>query len=181
MITKVGGIPETMDEIPITHLQRRKIEGRVLIPFIEACREKFGDEPTRELVVTTIHRLAADDGARWADTHGHSLASLKAVVEQVWAGGGSLNAEIISAADDHLDFNVTRCRYAEFYKRLGLADLGYLIHCSRDYAMIDGFNPDMKLTRTQTVMEGASHCDFRFKAKQPSSGAGRSFEALRND
>jgi hypothetical protein len=28
--------------------------------------------------------------------------------------------------------------------------------------MIDGFNPDLKLTRTQTVMEGASHCDFRF-------------------
>jgi hypothetical protein len=28
--------------------------------------------------------------------------------------------------------------------------------------MIAGFNPDLKLTRTQTVMEGASHCDFRF-------------------
>jgi hypothetical protein len=25
--------------------------------------------------------------------------------------------------------------------------------------------PDMKLTHTQTVMEGASHCEFRFTAK----------------
>ena len=66
----------------------------------------------------------------------------------------------------HLRFNVNRCRYAEFYKELGLADLGYLIHCNRDHAMIDGFNPDLKLTRTRTVMEGASHCDFRF-AKKP--------------
>jgi hypothetical protein len=141
----------------------------VLIPFIEACREKFGDEATRELVITTIRRLATEDGARWADAHGRSLSSLKDVAEQVWAGGGSLDVEIVAAAQDRLDFNVTRCAYAEFYKSLGLADLGFLIHCGRDYAMIDGFNPDMKLTRTQTVMEGASHCDFRFKAKHQSS------------
>jgi len=32
--------------------------------------------------------------------------------------------------------------------------------------MIEGFNQDLKLTRTQTVMEGATHCDFRF-AKKP--------------
>ena len=81
-------MPETTDEIPITHLQG---------------------------------------------------ASLKTVVQDIWAGGGSLDVEILSVRDDHLDFNVTRCRYAEFYRSLGLADLGYLIHCNRDYAMIDGF------------------------------------------
>lgn len=37
------------DEITIDHLQKRKIEARVLIPFIAACREKVGDGPTREL------------------------------------------------------------------------------------------------------------------------------------
>jgi len=28
-----------------------------------------------------------------------------------------------------------------------------------------GFNPDIALTRTQTIMQGASHCDFRFVAR----------------
>jgi len=74
-------------------------------------------------------------------------------------------AEFCYVGDDRLGFHVTRCRYAEFYKELGLADLGYLVHCNRDHAMIDGFNPDLKLSRTQTVMEGASHCDFRFTKK----------------
>ena len=134
---------DATDEVPIGHLQRRRIESRVLIPFIAACREKFGDAATRELVVATIRSLA----------------------EKVWAGGGSLDIDMVAAGDDRLDFNVTRCRYAEFYKELGLADLGYLVHCNRDHAMIDGFNPDLKLTRTQTVMEGASHCDFRFTKK----------------
>ncbi len=94
-----------------------------------------------------------------------TCTSLKNVAETVWAGSGSLDIDMVAAGDDRLDFNVTRCRYAEFYKELGLADLGYLVHCNRDHAMIDGFNPDLKLTRTQTVMEGASHCDFRFTKK----------------
>lgn len=158
-------MPDVTDEVPISHLQRRRIESRLLIPFIAACREKFGDVATKELVVATIRRLAVEDGARWAETYGRDMHSLKNVAEKVWAGGGSLDIDMVVAGDDRLDFNVTRCRYAEFYKELGLADLGYLVHCNRDHAMIDGFNPDLKLTRTQTVMEGASHCDFRFTKK----------------
>ena len=158
-------MPDRTDDVEISHLQRRKIEGRVLIPFIEAARERFGDAATRELIVATIRRLAIEDGARWGEAYGRSLAALKAVAEKVWAGGGGLEVEIVAAGDDRLDFNVTRCRYAEFYKELGLADLGHLVHCSRDHAMIEGFNPDLTLTRTQTVMEGATHCDFRFTKK----------------
>ncbi len=58
-------MPDLSDEIPISHLQRRRIESRVLIPFIEAAREKFGDDAARALVVGVIRRLAAEDGTRW--------------------------------------------------------------------------------------------------------------------
>ncbi|SRR6266581_6955142 len=157
-------MPMTSEQdVPIGHLQRRKIEGRVLIPFIDACRERFGEAAARELVVATIRRLAARDGAEWARTYGGSVKSLRTVVDDLWAGGGSLEVDVVSQADDHLDFNVTRCRYAEFYQDLGLADLGYLVHCNRDHAMVEGFNPDLELARTQTIMQGAPHCDFRFR------------------
>ena len=62
--------------------------------------------------------------------------------------------------------NVTRCRYAEMYEELGLQELGYMLSCARDFAMIDGFNPRINLTRTQTIMEGANHCDFLFELKE---------------
>src|SRR5258708_1622114 len=140
-------MPDGTDEVPISHLQRRKIESRVLIPFIAACREKFGNAATRDLVVDLIRRLGMADGARWGDTYGHDMGAIKDVAEKVWAGGGSLDIEMIAAGDDRLDFNVRRCRYAEFYKQLGLTDLGYLMHCNRDHAMIEGFTPDLKLTR----------------------------------
>lgn len=152
-------------DIPISHLQRRKIESRVLIPFIEACREKFGDAAAMSLVAETIRTLAETDGAAWAETYGKDLDGVRKVASEVWAGGGSLEIEIQDGDEDQFNFNVTRCKYAEFYKDLGMPELGSLIHCSRDFAMIGGFDPDLELTRTQTVMDGASHCDFRFRRK----------------
>ena len=152
-------------DVPISHLQRRKIESRVLIPFIEACREKFGDAETRSLVAETIRTLAVADGAAWGKTYGKGLDGLEKVAEEVWSGGGSLEIDVQDGDGDQFNFNVTRCKYAEFYKDLGMPELGFLVHCSRDFAMIDGFDPDLELTRTQTVMEGASHCDFRFRRK----------------
>ncbi len=153
------------DEIAIGHLQKRKIEARVLIPFITACRQKFGDGPTRDAVAATIRSLAAEEGARWAGSFGSDVAGLRELAETVWAGGGGLDIEVLDQTDDRLAFNVTRCRYAEFYKELGLEDLGSLIHCSRDHAMVAGFNGDLELTRSQTIMAGGRCCDFRFRRK----------------
>jgi hypothetical protein len=152
-------------EVAISHLQRRKIEGRVLIPFIQALQDKFGKDAASEVVDETIRKLAAEDGARWAAAYGRDTASLRKVAEELWAGGGSLDVQIVGESEDHLDFNVTRCRYAEFYKELGLSDLGFRMHCNRDHAMVAGFNSELGLSRSQTIMEGAGHCDFRFRKR----------------
>ncbi|MEZ2141156.1 L-2-amino-thiazoline-4-carboxylic acid hydrolase [Bradyrhizobium sp. DN5] len=152
-------------EVAISHLQRRKIEGRVLIPFIQVLRDRFGQSAMREVVDETIRRLAAEDGARWAATYGKTTASLRTVAQELWAGGGSMDVEVVSESDDHLDFNVTRCQYAAFYKELGLADLGIRVHCNRDHAMLAGFNDKLELSRSQTIMEGGACCDFRFRKR----------------
>ncbi len=94
-------------------------------------------------------------------------ASLEAFAQGLdrWSEGGALEIEILEKSPERLDFNVTRCKYAEMYRALGLADLGGSLSCLRDHALIEGFNPDVTLTRTQTIMEGASHCDFRFRTR----------------
>jgi len=86
-------------------------------------------------------------------------------VSQVWASGGGLEIEWLQKSADKLDFNVTGCGYAEFYKELGLPELGCLFHCNRDFAMAEGFSSQIALQRSQTIMEGADHCDFRFRRK----------------
>jgi hypothetical protein len=153
------------DEVAISHLQRRKIEGRVLIPFVQALRDKYGENAAREVVDETIRKLAAEDGARWAAAYGPTTASMRKVAQELWAGGGGMDIQIVGESENHLDFNVTRCRYAEFYQELGLADLGFRIHCHRDHAMLAGFNSELDLARSQTIMEGAACCDFRFRKR----------------
>ena len=75
-----------------------------------------------------------------------------------------MDVQVISESDEHLDFKVTHCQYAEFYKEFGRSDIGYRIHCNRDHAMVVGFNGELELSRSGTIMEGAACCDFRFRA-----------------
>ena len=150
-----------MPEPNITHLERRKIEGGVMIPLVQAFQRAIGKERANEIAREVILELARKDGERWAEQYGKDLAALDRV-SGVWSGGGSLKIEPLGKSPEKLDFNVTRCQYAEFYKELGLPELGYLFHCNRDFAMVKGFNPKLTLKRSQTIMEGATHCDFRF-------------------
>jgi len=148
----------------ITHLERRKIEAGVLIPMIQAFQRAVGKERANEIAREVILELARRDGEKWAQQFGDDLAAMEKLTG-LWAAGGSLAIERIEKSAERLDFNVTRCRYAEFYKELGLPELGYLFHCNRDFAMAEGFSDGITLKRTQTIMEGASHCDFRFVRK----------------
>ncbi len=149
----------------ITHLERRKIEAGVLIPMIQAFQRAIGKERANEVAREVIRELARGDGGKWAGEMGGDLRGLEKLANEVWAGGGSLEMERLRSSDQALDFNVTRCRYAEFYKELGLPELGALFHCGRDFSVVESFK-GVTLTRTQTIMQGASHCDFRFRREE---------------
>ncbi len=148
----------------ITHLERRKIESGVLIPMVQAFQRAMGKERADAIASEVIREIARQDGGRWAQQFGQDLAGMGKVVE-IWARGGSLEIQKLNRTDDTLEFNVTRCLYAEFYRELGLCELGFLFHCNRDFAMAEGFGGGIELRRTQTIMEGAGHCDFRFRRK----------------
>jgi hypothetical protein len=87
-----------------------------------------------------------------------------------FAAGGALDYEVLRKTPDGFDFNVTGCRYAEFYKEIGAPELGFLLVCSADFPMAEGLGPDVQLTRTQTIMQGASHCDFRYALEKRKNG-----------
>ena len=53
----------------------------------------------------------------------------------------------------------------------GLGDLAASL-CRATSELIEGFNPDVALPRTQTLMEGAPFCDFRFPEPRESLAFG---------
>jgi predicted ArsR family transcriptional regulator len=148
----------------LTLLQRREIEARIVGPLIRAVREELGEEKTLALVRRVIAQLAREAGAELARQVGEASLTAFASCLDRWKEGGALEIEVLEQSPERLSFNVTRCRYAEMYRALGLEDLGSSLSCQRDFALIEGFNPEVRLERTQTIMEGASYCDFRFRA-----------------
>jgi hypothetical protein len=160
------------DEGPrLSLLQRREIEARIVGPLIQALRIELGEEKALSLLRRVIADLARQSGADLARRLGE--ASLEAFAQCLchWSEGGALEIELIESSAERLSFNVNRCRYAEMYRSLGLDDLGSSLSCQRDFSLVEGFNPAIKLVRTQTLMEGAKYCDFRFQNPTGASNA----------
>lgn len=148
---------------PVGHLRRREIQAPVAACLIRGFAEALGREPALAVASAAIQEDARAAGrALAAQMGGNSLADLRRVVESVWAGDEAVALRFLEDGDSRLSFDVTRCRYAEMYEAMGMKDLGFCLSCCRDGAFAEGFNPRIKLARTQTLMEGAAFCDFRF-------------------
>jgi hypothetical protein len=150
-------------------IDQREIEARIVGPLIRAFATEIGGARTLEIVRNLIHALARDAGGELARAVGEQTLEAFAQGLDRWKENGALEIDVLEQSPERLSFNVTRCRYAEMYKALGLADLGGTLSCGRDFALIQGFNPDIELTRTQTIMEGAPFCDFRFRVRDPAA------------
>lgn len=156
----------TEDINSVSMLVRREIESLIAGPMIKAFIEEFGIQKTETVVKKVIRDLAMESGKMLAAlTGGNKLSDLEKGLP-LFAQGGALEFEIVEADSEKISMNITRCRYAEMYQKNGMPEFGYLLSCGRDYALIEGFNPDIVLTRTQTIMEGANYCDFCFSLKK---------------
>ena len=144
-------------------LTRREVEARLLAPLIDALGAEFGRERVIAVVREAIIAIARSQGAQLAETmDGNSLAGFAESLK-FWQQDDAMVIDVLAQDANHFDFNVTRCRYAELYRSLGIPELGAVLSCNRDWALIQGFNPEVTLERTQTIMEGAPFCDFRYR------------------
>lgn len=144
-------------------LSRREAEARILAPIIEALAEHFGRERVVEVVRDKIVEIAKEQGRDLAREMGGSGSGSFLESLSYWVRDDALDIDVLDHDEEVLNFNVKRCRYAEMYRALGIPELGAVFSCNRDFALIDGFNEGAELERTQTIMEGATHCDFRYR------------------
>ncbi|HZU36154.1 MAG TPA: L-2-amino-thiazoline-4-carboxylic acid hydrolase [Gemmataceae bacterium] len=159
-----------MPEQPHTSLlKQREIEARIVGPIYRAFAKEIGEERARAIIAGVIRELAHESGCDAARRVGGNDIAHFAQAKERWQQDDALTIQTLRQDEQHLNFNVTRCRYAEMYMALGLPELGGVLSCGRDGAMGEGFNPELKLRRTQTIMEGASHCDFRYTLEQKKS------------
>ena len=158
-----GHTPEAT-RATITLLQRRGIEAEVLIPLIRRMEQEFGRDEAHRIARETIEEIAREQGHAVAEALQRRDLEGFHNVKDTWSGaGGDLQIETLREDAEGLEFNVVGCRFAEMYQRMGAADLGFILSCSRDFALSEGYSTDLHLERRQTMMQGAPFCDFRYR------------------
>ena len=157
-------------DIPL--IKQVKIQAQVLVPLVKTLQAELGDERANAIVQKALAGLYRKSGEKWWRTQGVWNPEEKmASTFDMFAAGDALDYEVVKQAPDAFEVNVTGCRYAKFYKEIGAPELGFLLTCSADFSMTEGFGTGVQLTRTQTIMQGASHCDFRYVLKQIAKNA----------
>ncbi len=146
-------------------LTRREIEARILKPFFEAVASELGEEKTRALLKDTVVKEAKNLGNAMSKTQKSNSLEAFAASWEPWIRGGALEVEVLEQSEENWRFNVLRCKYAEMYRDLDMADLGATLSCNRDAALIEGFSDTIQFERSQTLMQGASCCDFSYRKK----------------
>lgn len=146
----------------LCRIEKRAIEASAVAPFIQAVAQIIGKEKALAILQEVNEQEAFQRGESMRRKLGNT--GIPELVEDVatWGLGGKLKMEVLAQTSETFHFNITRCPYYEKYLELGLVEYGVAFSCCRDKAFARGFHPQLKLERTQTIMEGADYCDFRY-------------------
>lgn len=162
--------PATEGELGI--LQRRRIEAAIIAPIYDGMVREIGEERAQAILDAAISKAAIDAGKSFADkTEGGTDLLTFQALQELWTKDDALRIEVVRATEEHFDYKVHRCRYAETYREMGLGKIGHLLSCNRDGVFCEGYDPRIRLERTQTLMEGAAYCDFKYTFSKDGSGA----------
>lgn len=149
-------------DIPV--IQQARIQAQVLVPLVKALQAELGNERANALVRNALGDLYRGFGEQfWKARQEQNLGKLMGSAFRTYARDGALDYDVLEQSEDAFAIDVKGCRYAEFYKELGEPELGFLLVCTADFPTAEGIGGDIELTRTQTIMQGASHCDFRYR------------------
>ena len=144
-------------------LEKRRIEAAILKHVYDTLKASHGIGAAQKAIAEAVRKSAMEQAGEMAARVGGNT-SLKTFIDrqELWTRGGALERDVIEQSDTRYRFNVTRCKYAEMYRDMGLGEIGHLLSCQRDGTFCEGYDDRIKLKRTQTIMQGASHCDFDY-------------------
>ena len=76
-----------------------------------------------------------------------------------------LEYEITQLDDKVLEIKYTKCLFAEIFREMNAADIGWALECSAGDTIMKIYNPDIKFSNPNNLMKGDSSCIERFELK----------------
>ncbi len=149
---------------PIPMIERRRIEAAILKHVYDTLKTSHGVEVAKKTIADAVRSSSIEQAKEFA-AKVDGKTSMQTFIDRqaFWKIGGAMEMEVKEQSETNYVFNVTRCCYAEMYRDMGLGEIGHLLSCQRDATFCEGYDKRLRLTRTQTIMQGADHCDFNYK------------------
>src|SRR6202043_810904 len=146
-------------------LDKTRIQAQVLLPVLRALRAELGKDKADTIVKQALRDWSKQLFAAIGDGIEGSPRRKWAAIQSVWGevSGREVEVEILRQDKEALDIDVTRCRFAEFFRALGEPELGALLICEADFDIASVGDGEVSLDRAQTIMQGAPSCTFRYK------------------
>ena len=155
-----------MADIPT--IVKRRLQAQVIGPIYAEMVAQVGEEKASTILDSAIRKAAIAEGKEFAAKAPGGVTSMADFIKlyELWTADGALEVTVLETSDTVFNFDVTRCKYAEAYREMGLEKIGHLMSCNRDGTFCEGYDPRIKLERKQTIMGGASCCTFRYRYEQ---------------
>jgi hypothetical protein len=149
----------------VSLLDKTRIQAQVLLPVLRALRAELGKDKADAIVKQALRDWSRQLFAAIGDGIEGSPRHRWATIQRPWGEVSGREVEFETRRHDKeaLDIDVTRCRFAEFFRALGEPDLGALLICEVDFDIAATGQGEVSLDRAQTIMRGAPSCTFRYK------------------
>ena len=161
----MGVLDDFMVNPNISLLEKTRIQAQVLVPVMQAMRAEIGRERADALARGALRewskQLFAMIGDSIEGSPGRKFAKMNAALAEITER--EVTFEMHRDDRQAREFDVTSCRFAEFFRALGEPELGALLICHVDADIADAGGDHVSFQRTQTLMQGAPYCNFRYK------------------
>lgn len=129
--------------------------------------EKLGPEEGEALIKLAVESFGRERGKRIAEVVQHKGKPLSLANWLVYTDISPENfAAKPSIPDGDLEAIVGNCVFYNAAEKWGLGEYAKLYCKYADYAILDGYNPDVKLLLDQRQKTGKDHCVFRYIMKE---------------
>ena len=161
----MGVLDEYLVDPKLSLLNKTRVQAQVLVPVLRALRAALGKEKADAIVKEALRGWSRDlfaaigDGVegtprrKWAAMH----TAMADITER------DVAVEMRRKDKEALEFDITQCRFADFFRALGEPELGAILICETDFDIAAAGGGEVSFTREQTIMKGAPSCTFRYK------------------
>jgi predicted ArsR family transcriptional regulator len=161
----MGVFDDYLVDPKLSLLDKTRIQAQVLVPVLRALRAELGREKADAIVKEALRGWSKNLFAAIADGVDGSPRRKRAAMHSAMAAATEQDATVETRRHDKeaLEFDVTHCRFAEFFRALGEPELGALLICETDFDIAAAGGGEVAFTRDQTIMQGTPSCTFRYK------------------